>query len=211
MTAMGRVRGWLVAGLLVWLPVLATILVIRLILDIMDNTLLLLPPSWRPEVLLGIDIPGFGLLLAIFVLLGTGVLLTNFFGRRLVEWSESLLARIPLVRAVYSGAKKVAETLLQPSGKSFRKVLLVEYPRKGIWCIGFQTSTDLGEVQHRTGKHVICVFVPTTPNPTSGFLVMVPEEDAVELDMTVDEAVRMVMSLGVVVPDWQLARTVPKP
>lgn len=208
---MGRVRSWLVAGLLVWLPVLATILVIRLIIDIMDNTLLLLPPPWRPEALFGIYIPGLGLILAIVVLLGTGMLLTNFFGRRLVEWSESVLNRIPLVRSVYSGAKKVAETLLMPTGKSFRKVLLVEYPRKGVWCIGFQTSTDLGEVQHRTGKQVICVFIPTTPNPTSGFIVMVPEEDAVELDMTVDEAVRMVMSLGVVVPDWHLARPVPKP
>ena len=211
MTTMGRVRSWLVAGLLVWLPVLATILVIRLIIDIMDNTLLLLPPPWRPEALFGIYIPGLGLILAIVVLLGTGMLLTNFFGRRLVEWSESVLNRIPLVRSVYSGAKKVAETLLMPTGKSFRKVLLVEYPRKGVWCIGFQTSTDLGEVQHRTGKQVICVFIPTTPNPTSGFIVMVPEEDAVELDMTVDEAVRMVMSLGVVVPDWHLARPVPKP
>jgi uncharacterized membrane protein len=130
------------------------------------------------------------------------MLLTNLFGRKLVELSERLLDRIPLVRSIYSGAKKVAETLLMPSGKSFRKVLLVEYPRKGIWCLGFQTTSELGEVQARTGKQVIGVFIPTTPNPTSGFIVMVPLEDVLELEMTVDEAVRMVMSLGVVVPTW---------
>jgi uncharacterized membrane protein len=202
MTKAGQLRAWLIAGLLVWLPVLATIVVIRLILDLMDKTLVLLPPAWRPEELFGFSIPGLGLVFAVVILLGTGMLLTNLFGRKLVEWSERLLNRIPLVRSIYSGAKKVAETVLVPSGKSFRKVLLVEYPRKGMWCLGFQTSTDLGEVQHRTGKRVLCVFVPTTPNPTSGFLVMVPEEDTTELDMTVDEAVRMVMSLGVVVPDW---------
>lgn len=199
---MRHLRSWLVAGLLVWLPVLATILVIRLIVDLMDQTLLLLPPTWRPENLLGINIPGLGIVLAVVVLLGTGMLLTNLFGRKLVEFSERLLDRIPLVRSIYSGAKKVAETLLMPSGKSFRKVLLVEYPRKGIWCLGFQTTSELGEVQARTGKHVIGVFIPTTPNPTSGFIVMVPVEDVVELEMTVDEAVRMVMSLGVVVPTW---------
>lgn len=199
---MRHLRSWLVAGLLVWLPVLATILVIRLIVDLMDQTLLLLPEAWRPEYLLGIHIPGLGIVLAVVVLLGTGMLLTNLFGRKLVEVSERLLDRIPLVRSIYSGAKKVAETLLMPTGKSFRKVLLVEYPRKGIWCLGFQTTSELGEVQARTGKQVIGVFIPTTPNPTSGFIVMVPSEDVVELEMTVDEAVRMVMSLGVVVPDW---------
>lgn len=199
---MRHLRAWLVAGLLVWLPVLATILVIRLIIDLMDRTLLFLPEAWRPENLFGIYIPGLGIVLAFVVLIGTGVLLTNLFGRKLVDFSERLLNRIPLVRSVYSGAKKVAETLLSPTGNSFRKVLLVEYPRKGIWCLGFQTASELGEVQARTGKHVIGVFIPTTPNPTSGFIVMVPSDEVIELEMTVDEAVRMVMSLGVVVPHW---------
>jgi uncharacterized membrane protein len=199
---MRQLRGWLVAGLLVWLPILATIVVIRFILEIMDMTLLLLPAAWRPEQLLGIYIPGLGLLLAVVVLIGTGALMTNLFGRRLVDYAEGLLGRIPLIRSVYSGAKKVAQTLLQPTGKQFRKVVLVEYPRKGIWCLGFQTSSELGEVQHRTGAHVVAVFIPTTPNPTSGFIVLVPVEELVELDMTIDEAIRMVMSLGVVVPDW---------
>lgn len=199
---MRQVRGWLVAGLLVWLPIVATIVVIRLILDIMDYTLLLLPPGWRPEALFGLYIPGLGLVLAVVILIGTGVLITNFFGRKLVDASERILDRIPLVRSVYSGAKKVSQTMLTPTGKAFRKVLLVEYPRKGLWCIAFQTGSDLGEVQYRTGARVISAFVPTTPNPTSGFIIMVPAEDVIELDMTVDEAIRMVMSLGVVVPEW---------
>lgn len=199
---MRQLRAWLIAGLLVWLPIAATIVVIRFILNVMDRTLVLLPPGWRPEYLLGIYIPGFGLILAIVVLLGTGFALTNIAGRRLVLYWEGLLARIPLVRSVYSGAKKVSETLLMPTGKSFRRVLLIEYPRKGIWCLGFQTTSDLGEVQQKTGKHVLGVFIPTTPNPTSGFIVMVPAEDAIELEMSVDEAIRMIISLGVVVPQW---------
>ncbi len=203
---MRKLRSWLVAGLLVWVPVLVTIVVIRLIVDLMDQSLLLLPVEWRPEALFGLYIPGLGLVLAVVILLGTGMLITNFAGRKLVEWSESLLSRIPLIRSIYSGAKKVAETLLMPSGKSFRKVLLVEYPRKGIWCLAFQTSDNLGEVQQRTGKHVLGVFVPTTPNPTSGFIVMVPVDEVIELEMTVDEAFRMVVSLGVVVPQWPPAR-----
>lgn len=205
-----QLRSWLIAGLLVWAPVLVTILVIRLIVDLMDQSLLLLPPEWRPDVLFGVYIPGLGLVLAVVILLVTGMLITNFAGRKLVEWSEGLLSRIPLVRSIYSGAKKVAETLLMPSGKSFRKVLLVEYPRKGIWCLAFQTSDDLGEVQDKTGKHVLGVFVPTTPNPTSGFIVLIPSDEVVELDMTVDEAIRMVISLGVVVPEWP-PRMQPRP
>lgn len=197
-----QLRAWLIAGLLVWLPIAATIVVIRFIVNVMDMTLVLLPPAWRPEHLLGIYIPGFGLILAIVVLLGTGFALTNIAGRRLVSYWEGLLARIPLVRSVYSGAKKVSETLLMPTGKSFRRVLLIEYPRKGIWCLGFQTTSELGEVQQKTGKHVLGVFIPTTPNPTSGFIVMVPDEDTIELEMSVDEAIRMIISLGVVVPQW---------
>lgn len=199
---MRQLRGWLVAGLLVWLPIAATIVVIRFILTVMDTTLVLLPPAWRPEHLLGIYIPGFGLVLAIVVLIATGFAITHLAGRRLVDYWEGVLARIPLVRSVYSGAKKVSETLLMPTGKSFRRVLLIEYPRKGIWCLGFQTSADLGEVQQKTGKHVLGVFVPTTPNPTSGFIVMVPSDEVTELEMTVDEAIRMIISLGVVVPQW---------
>lgn len=197
-----RLRAWLVAGLLVWVPIGVTILVIRMILNIMDRFLVVLPPEWRPEAVLGVDIPGFGLVLAIVILVVTGLLVTNLVGKQFVGLTERVLDRIPLVRSVYSGAKKVAETLLQPTGKSFRKVLLIEYPRKGVWSIGFQTSSELGEVQAKTGKMVIGVFLPTTPNPTSGFILLVPEDEVIELDMSVDEAIRMIMSLGVVVPVW---------
>lgn len=199
---MRDLRAWLVAGLLVWVPVLFTILVVRLIVDLVDKSLVLLPPPWQPEALFGFSIPGLGLVVAIIVLLVTGMLLTNIIGRRLVGFYEGLVARIPLVGSVYSGAKKVSETLLSAGGQSFRKVLLIEYPRKGIWCLAFQTSTELGEVQQKTGQYVLSVFVPTTPNPTSGFIVFVPAADVIELEMSVDEAVRMVISLGVVVPQW---------
>ncbi|MEM8984719.1 MAG: DUF502 domain-containing protein, partial [Pseudomonadota bacterium] len=141
--------------------------------------------------------------LTFVVLLVTGILAANFFGRRLLGAWESLLARIPLIRSVYSGAKQVAETFFADSGQAFKKVMLVEYPRKGVWSLAFQTSSDLQEIQARTPKEVVCVFVPTTPNPTSGFIIMVPREDVIELDMEVDQALKMIISLGVVVPPWQ--------
>ncbi|HJS73235.1 MAG TPA: DUF502 domain-containing protein, partial [Vicinamibacteria bacterium] len=159
--------------------------------------------SLRPESLVGFRIPGLGVILTFVLLFSTGVLAANFFGKQLIEGWERLLSRIPLVSWVYSGVKQVAETLLSPHAKAFRKVLLVEYPRRGIWTVGFQTSGPLDEVQARTEKEVVVVFVPTTPNPTSGFIMLFPKEDVIELDMTVDEALRMVISLGVVVPEWR--------
>jgi uncharacterized membrane protein len=169
----------------------------------MDQSLLLVPAPLRPENLVGFRIPGLGVILTFLLLFLTGALAANFFGKQLIEGWERLLSRIPLVSWVYSGVKQVAETLLSPQAQAFRKVLLLEYPRAGIWSIGFQTAATLVEVQARTEKDVICVFVPTTPNPTSGFIMLVPKEDVVELDMTVDEALRMVISLGVVVPEWR--------
>jgi uncharacterized membrane protein len=169
----------------------------------MDQTLLLLPPASRPAALLGFNIPGLGIVLAFVVLLGTGLFAANFLGRRLVDYWESLLRRIPLVRTVYSAAKSFAEVILTDSTESFKKVMLIEYPRRGLYSLCFQTSTDLGEVQHRTGEPVVCVFVPTTPNPTSGVMIMVPKNDVIVLDMEVEEAVKMVVSLGVVVPKWR--------
>lgn len=196
-------RKYLIAGLLVWLPVGATILVIKLLVDTMDRTLLLLPPAWRPAELLGFYIPGLGIALSVVVVFATGVVFANFLGRRLVIFWEALLARIPLVRTVYTAVKQVTETLFSSSGQSFRKVLLVEYPRRGIWSLGFQTNTGLGEVQEKTGEEVVAVFVPTTPNPTSGFVLMIPRKEVVELDMTVDEGLKMIVSMGVVVPTWR--------
>lgn len=196
-------RRHLVAGLILWIPLLITFLIVRFLIRFVDRTLLLLPPTWRPEALLGFNIPGLGVILAVGILLLTGVVAANFAGRRLVEIGDRLLARIPLVRGIYSGAKQVAETLFADSSTAFSRVMLVEYPRKGLWSMCFQTSDTVGEIQSRTTEDVVCVFMPTTPNPTSGFLLFVPRHDLVPLEMKVDEGLRMIISLGVAVPHWQ--------
>ena len=195
-------RRYLVTGLIIWLPLVVTVVVFRFLIRLMDRTLVLIPPTWRPEELLGFPLPGLGVLLTLVVLFVTGLLGANLFGRRLVELWESILHRIPLIRSVYSGAKQVAETVLSDGDTSFKRVFLVQYPRKGVWSLCFQTSTELAEIQHRTAEEVICVFVPTTPNPTSGFILLVPRHDLIALDMTVDEGLKMIISLGVVVPRW---------
>ncbi|MFZ0257346.1 MAG: DUF502 domain-containing protein [Gammaproteobacteria bacterium] len=199
---MSYFRKYLIAGLLVWLPLGVTVLVVKLLVDIMDRTVLLLPPAWRPDALLGFYIPGVGLLLSLLIILLTGITVANLLGRRMVSLWEGLLARIPLVRTIYSAVKQVVETVLSANGKSFRKVVLVEYPRRGMWCLALQTAERLGEVQAKTGADVVAVFLPTTPNPTSGFVILVPRNDVVELDMTVDDGLKLIISLGVVVPEW---------
>lgn len=193
-------RKYLVAGILVWLPIIAVVVVIRFIVRLMDFTLLVLPTSLRPEVLFGFTIPGLGLLIAFVVVLCTGLLVTNLVGRRVVNGWERILQRIPFVRALYGGVKSFAETVLSNSGDSFKKVLLIEYPRRGLWSIGFMTSSRMREVSEKTGIEQVCVFIPTTPNPTSGFIVMVPRSEAIELDMSVDAAMKLIVTLGVVVP-----------
>ncbi|MEO7557753.1 MAG: DUF502 domain-containing protein [Gammaproteobacteria bacterium] len=200
---MSALRRYLIAGLLIWVPLGVTVLVIKLLVDVMDNTLLLLPSGYQPDALLGLHIPGLGIVLTVAVVLTTGIVVANLFGRRLVEIWESLLARIPLVRSIYSAAKQVAETVFSPGGQSFRKVLLVEYPRRGLWSVGFQTGAGLAEAGSRTGEDLIPVFIPTTPNPTSGFLFMAPRRDVIEMDMSVDEAFKLIISLGVVIPTWR--------
>jgi len=197
-----RLRTYLVTGLLVWVPLGITVFLIGFMVDFVDRALLFLPSKFRPDNLLGFHVPGIGLLLVGVILFVTGLLVANFFGRKLVSLWESLLHRIPLVRSIYSASKTFAEVVLTDSADSFKEVLLIEYPRKGLYSLCFQTSTNLGEVQSRTGEDVICVFVPTTPNPTSGVMIMVPRKDVVRLDMDVEEAVKMVVSLGVVVPRW---------
>lgn len=199
---MKRLRRYLVAGILVWLPLAVTFLLLRFLIGVMDNTLNLLPAAYRPEEWLGFAVPGLGVILTIIVLLVTGLLAANIVGRSVVGGWESLLERIPVVRSIYSAAKNFTEIVFSDSGKAFKKVLLVEYPRKGIYSLTFQTATDIGEIQSRTGEEVICCFVPTTPNPTSGFIIVVPKKDVIELDMEVDEAAKLIMSLGVVVPQW---------
>lgn len=199
-------RRYLIAGLLVWLPLAATILVLRSLVGFLDRTLLLLPEAYRPDILLGFHIPGLGVVLTVVVLLLTGVIAANLFGKQLVRAWEALLDRIPLVRSIYSAVKQLAETMFS-DGKSFRKVLLIEYPRKGSWTLAFQTSADVGEAQLKTGRDVINVYVPTTPNPTSGFFLMIPKEEVVELEMSVDEGLRMLISMGAIVPPYGPAQT----
>lgn len=203
---MKRFRRYLVAGILVWLPLGVTLLLLRVIVGIMDRTLLWLPKQYQPEELLGFEIPGLGILLTILLLLVTGLLATNFVGSAFIGGWESLMERIPVVRSIYSAAKKFLEIIFSDSGSAFKKVLLIEYPRKGTYSLAFQTSAELGEVQSRTGEEVVSCFVPTTPNPTSGFIIIVPKKDVTVLDMEVDEALKMIISLGVVVPEWRRDR-----
>ncbi len=194
------IRRWLIAGLLVWLPLVATLMVLQLLINFLDRSLLLVPPPWRPENVIGVEIPGLGILLSFLLILVTGFLAANFVGKRVLRAGESLLARIPLVRTIYSSVKRLTETVLDDSGTSFRKVLLIEYPRRGIWTMTFQTGDAVREIHERTERDVLTIFVPTTPNPTSGFIMFVPRKDVIELDMSVEDGVRMVISLGSVTP-----------
>ncbi|WP_019625485.1 DUF502 domain-containing protein [Thioalkalivibrio sp. ALJT] len=193
-------RRYLIAGLLVWLPLIVTGFIIKLLVDLLDFTILLLPPGWRPEAILGFSIPGAGIVLAVAVVFVTGVVVANIVGRKLVALGEAIVHRIPLVSSIYGAVKQVTETVFSDGGQAFRKVVLIEYPRRGLWSVGFMTGVGTGEVQERTEHKVITVFVPTTPNPTSGFVLMVPHEEAVELDMTVEDGLKFVMSMGVVTP-----------
>ena len=197
-----RLRRYFMAGLLVWLPVGATIVVFTLLLRLMDRALFLVPPPFRPEALLGFPIPGLGAILALLVLVVTGMLAANLLGRRLVKLYESLLERIPVVRTVYGAVKSFAEIVLSDSTSSFNKVLLIEYPREGLYSLAFQTSENPGEIRAVTGEPIVAVFLPTTPNPTSGFMLFVPSRSVTELDMPVEAALKMIISLGVVVPEW---------
>lgn len=199
---MPRLRRYLIAGLLVWLPLGVTVLVIKLLVDFMDQTLLVLPAAYHPDKLFGFHIPGLGVLLSVAVVLATGIVVANFFGRQMVAVWEKFLSRIPLVRPIYSAVKQLTETVFTSGGQSFRKVLLIEYPRRGLWTLAFQTGTAVGEAQAKTADEVVNVYVPTTPNPTSGFFLMVPRKDVVELEMSVDDGLKMIISMGAVVPKW---------
>ncbi|MEM8548629.1 MAG: DUF502 domain-containing protein [Pseudomonadota bacterium] len=202
-------RRYLIAGLLLWLPIGITVFLFRILLGLMNSSIDLLPEAYHPASY-GYDIPGLGVILTILVLLFTGLLTANIVGRQLVQFSENLLNRIPFIRTVYSAAKNFAEVVFSPTGDSFKRVLLIQYPRAGLWSLAFQTSSNLGEVQARTGKEMICTFVPTTPNPTSGFIIMVPKDEAIVLDMDVESALKMIISLGVVVPEWKVADLAPQ-
>jgi uncharacterized membrane protein len=193
-------RRYLIAGLLVWVPLGITIYVIDFLVTTLDQTLLLVPPALRPEALVGFHIPGLGVLLSFAILLVTGMIAANFFGLRLIRLWESLLGRIPVVKSIYSSVKQVSDTVLSDQGTAFRKALLVEFPRPGCWTIAFLTGAPADAVvDHLSGDHV-SVYVPTTPNPTGGYFVMMPKSAVRELDMSVDEALKYIISMGVVSP-----------
>lgn len=198
-------RRLLVAGTLVWLPIIATIWVVSFFVTLMDRTLVLLPDRYQPQVLMGFHLPGLGVIFAFVVVLLTGVLVTNLIGRQLVGYWEELMHRIPLVRSVYGGVRSFTESVLS-SSHSFRQVVAVEYPRPGIWSIGFVTAEDVAEVSRRTGEHLTCVFVSTAPNPTSGFIILVPKRQLIALEMSVDAAMKMIVTCGVVLPDPPVAQ-----
>jgi uncharacterized membrane protein len=194
-------KRYFITGLLIWVPLGITVWVLSLIVRSMDQSLLLLPASVRPESLLGIYVPGIGTLLTLLVVFLTGVIAANIIGQRLILFWEGLLSRIPVVKSIYYSVKQVSDTLFSSNGEAFRKALLVEYPRKGSWTIAFQTGTPGGDVVNHLNGDYLSVYVPTTPNPTSGFFLMMPRADVIELDMTVDEALKYIISMGVVAPN----------
>jgi len=196
-------RNYLIGGLLVWIPIMITVWVVRFLSRILDNSLVLLPPPWRPEAVFGTYVPGLGIVLSLLLLFLTGVLVKNLFGGRIVAGLESLVQRVPVIGPVYAGAKTFSETVLTDKGTSFKQVLIVEFPRKGAWSVGFLTAENLEEVRARTGEDMISVFVPTTPNPTTGFIIVVNRSEVVFLDMSVEEAFKMILTLGVVAPKWK--------
>jgi len=197
---MKKLRRILIAGLLVWLPLGITIFIIKILLDLLSQTYLLIPEGLRPENLFGVTIPGFEIIMAIIILFSTGLVAANYLGKTLVETWEKFLDKIPLVRSIYTPLKKFAELILSDQTQSFTKVLLIQYPRKGLYSLCFQTSKDVGEIQEKSGEDVVCVFIPTTPNPTSGYIILIPKDEVIELDMSVEDALKMIISLGVVVP-----------
>ena len=193
-------KKYLITGLLIWIPLVITIWVLKLVVDTLDQTLLLLPPALRTESWLGVHIPGLGVLLTLVIVLLTGVFAANFIGERLVRIWNELLHRIPFVSSIYSSVKQVSDTLFSSSGQAFRKALLVQWPREGMWTIAFLTGTPGGDVvNHLKGDH-LSVYVPTTPNPTGGCFVIVARKDVIELDMSVDQALKYIISMGVVAP-----------
>jgi uncharacterized membrane protein len=197
---MDSFRKWLLAGLLVIVPIGITVWVLEWVISTLDKTLLILPASWHPDQLIGFHIPGFGVLLALAILLALGATASNFFGNKLVNWWHALLNRIPIVRSIYSGVKQVSDTLFSESGNAFRKAVLVQWPRENVWTIAFVTGSPGGDVVNHLQGDYLSVYVPTTPNPTGGYFVMLKTSECIELKMSVDEALKYIVSMGVVVP-----------
>ena len=194
-------KKYLITGLLIWVPLVITVWVLSFLVDTLDQSLLLLPVSWQPRSWIGFHIPGLGVLMTLAVVLATGVLAANIIGQRMVQYWEGLLARIPIFKSLYFSVKQVSDTLFSSSGLAFRKALLVQYPRQGSWTIAFLTGQPGGDVANHLKGDYVSVYVPTTPNPTSGFFLMMPVTDVVELDISVDAALKYIISMGVVPPD----------
>lgn len=195
------IRKYFISGLLVWLPIWVTLLALSFLVDILSKSLLLLPTRYQPDVLLGFHIPGIGVIITLLIVFLTGLLAANIFGQALVDFADAMVSRVPVVRTIYTGVKQVTQTLFTPGGQSFRKVLLVEFPSPGVWSIAFQTGEVGKEIETSLGSEpIVSYFIPTTPNPTSGFLMMKPKSQVIELDMSVDQALKFVISLGVVQP-----------
>jgi uncharacterized membrane protein len=197
---MAKFRKWLLSGLLVLAPLIITIWVLEWVVSTLDMTLKILPGAWQPDVLLGLHIPGLGVIFALVVVLAIGALASNFIGNQLVGWWHALLHRIPVVRSIYSGVKQVSDTLFSEKGNAFRKAVLVQWPREDLWTIAFVTGTPGGELLNHLKGDYVSVYVPTTPNPTGGYFVLLKKSDCIELGMSVDEALTYVISMGVIVP-----------
>jgi len=196
-----KLKGYFFTGLLVLVPIALTAVVVRWIVNVMDRLLLeVLPPAWHPDQLFGFYVPGLGLVATLLLILLVGLLAANIFGRSLVNLSERMVDRIPVVKGIYALFKQVSDTVLNRDRGAFRKVVLIEYPRRGLWSVAFVTGVTEGEIQEITPKRLVNVFVPTTPNPTSGFYILVPEEEMVPLSMTVEEAFKLIISGGMVTP-----------
>ena len=201
MTRKHLIRRYFITGLLIWVPLVITVWVLDLLVGTMDQTLLLLPSQLRTESWLGVHVPGLGVVLTLLVVFVTGVFAANIIGQRLIRFWEGLLSRIPVVNSIYTGVKQVSDTLFAPGGQAFRKALLVQWPSPGTWTIAFLTGTPGGDVMKHLKGDYLSIYVPTTPNPTGGYFVMVPRDAVVELDMTVDEALKYIISMGVVAPN----------
>ncbi|MCH9745675.1 MAG: DUF502 domain-containing protein [Proteobacteria bacterium] len=197
---MKNLRNYFISGLLFWIPLGLSIVVIKFFLELVND---ILPREYLPEALFQLDstIPGSGIIWVILIIILTGALVSNFVGRKLVEVWEKILNKIPGFRGIYKALKQLSDTVLSPSGNSFKKALLIEYPRKGLWTIAFQTGQYQGEIAEKIGQEMVNIYVPTTPNPTSGFFIMLPKSDVIELDMSVDEAFKLIISTGVVEPN----------
>ncbi|WP_227817195.1 DUF502 domain-containing protein [Nitrogeniibacter aestuarii] len=193
-------KKYFITGLLIWIPLAITFMVLAWIVGTLDRILLLIPEVWQPRTLLGVNIPGIGVAVSLLIVLLTGVIGANVLGQRLVQIWEAMLARIPVVKSIYYGVKQVSDTLFSSSSQAFRKALLVQYPRQGVWTIGFLTGKPGGDAANHLPGDFVSIYVPTTPNPTSGFFLMLPRADVIELDMSVDEALKYIISMGVVAP-----------